>query len=97
MSAKVSRLNELHELLAELFIDDIKVAREEGIPLAASDKAVIAKFLKDNNISAEPDTEDMQALNDEFRKEIETKRRSRAEAIIARSEAEDEVFTHLLC
>lgn len=34
--------------------------------MPASDKAVIIKFLKDNNVTAEPDVEAMQALRNEF-------------------------------
>lgn len=96
MAGKVSRLSELHKLLTEMFIEDIRVCQEEGIPMAASDKAVIVKFLKDNNISAEPDAEGMKELNEEFKKEFEAKRRERAEAIIKRSEAESDVFTSLI-
>ena len=54
MSAKKSTLETLHEMLTELFIEDIKICRSEGIPMSASDKAVIVKFLKDNDVTAEP-------------------------------------------
>ena len=64
MAGKVSKLSQLHEVVTELFLEDIKIAREEGIPIAASDKAVIIKFLKDNNITADPDTEDMKELDE---------------------------------
>ena len=51
MAAKQSKVSSLHDLLTELFIEDIKMCRAEGIPMSASDKAVIVKFLKDNNVS----------------------------------------------
>lgn len=35
--------------------------------MAASDKAVIVKFLKDNNITADPDDSKMQELDKAFR------------------------------
>lgn len=66
MAAKESRLSKLHEMIAELFIDDINMCREEGIPMAASDKAVIVKFLKDNDITAVKDEDDMAKLEQEF-------------------------------
>ena len=55
MAAKKSTLETLHEMLTELFVEDIKICRMEGIPMSASDKAVIVKFLKDNDVTAAPD------------------------------------------
>ena len=49
MAAKSSQLGTLHELITEMFINDIKMCQDEGIPMSASDKAVIVKFLKDND------------------------------------------------
>ena len=54
MAAKKSSLETLHEMLTELFMEDIKICRSEGIPMSASDKAVIVKFLKDNDVTAAP-------------------------------------------
>ena len=95
MSAKVSKLSELHEMLAELMIEDIRIAREEGIPMAASDKGVIVAFLKNNNITADPDTEEMQKLDAEFKKQAEIERASRAKAILAQK-GEDDRYDDLL-
>ena len=95
MSAKVSRLAELHSMLAELKIEDIKIAREEGIPMAASDKGVIVAFLKNNNITADPDTEEMQKLDSEFRKQAEIERASRAKAMLEQK-GDDDRFDDLL-
>lgn len=66
MAAKDSQLSELHSMLTELLLQDIRMCLEENIPMPASDKAVIIKFLKDNNVTAEPDVEAMQALRNEF-------------------------------
>lgn len=49
MAAKKSSLETLHEMLTELFMEDIKIYRSEGVPMSASDKAVIVKFPKDND------------------------------------------------
>ena len=74
MSAKKSTLETLHEMLTELFIEDIKICRSEGIPMSASDKAVIVKFLKDNDVTTAPDEAKVQALRDEFQDELAAKR-----------------------
>lgn len=71
MAAKESQLSRLHEMLAMMFIQDIEACTgggEDGeyIPMSASDKAVIVKFLKDNNITAVKDAEDMKELENEF-------------------------------
>lgn len=95
MSAKVSKLAKLHEMLADLMIEDIRIAREEGIPMAASDKGVIVAFLKNNNITADPDTEQMQKLDEEFKKQAEIERASRAKAILAQK-GDDDRYDDLL-
>ena len=77
MSAKKSTLETLHEMLAELFMEDIRICRSKGIPMSASDKAIIVKFLKDNDVTAEPDEAKVQALRDEFQDELAAKREAR--------------------
>ena len=95
MSAKVSVLNQLHAALAELFIEDIRICKEEGIPMSASDKAVIVKFLKDNNITADVDADDMKRLTTEFQDELAAKREAKAKQILNRTE-DDELLAGLL-
>ena len=95
MAAKESTLSQLHEMLAEMFIQDIKLSIEEGIPMAASDKAVIVKFLKDNNISADVDVQQMQELRDAFQEDLDTARRARAGRLLQQA-ATDEVLQGLL-
>lgn len=82
MAAKQSKVSSLHDLLTELFIEDIKMCRAEGIPMSASDKAVIVKFLKDNDVTAEPDVAKVQALRDEFHDELAAKREARRQHIL---------------
>lgn len=89
MAAKQSRLSELHEMLAELFIEDIKICKSEGIPMSASDKAVIVKFLKDNSVTADVDDESMRQLRDEFKDELAARRQAKAQSILAPSEDDD--------
>ena len=92
MAAKQSALSALHEALAEMFLEDIRICREEGIPMSSSDKGVIVKFLKDNNITADIDNADMQKLQDEFKDELAERRATRAAAMLREAEdAEDEL------
>lgn len=90
MSAKVSKLSELHEKFAQMLLDDIRVCQDEGIPMSSSDKAVIAAFLKNNGITADPDTEDMKALDAEFKKDAEKQRKMRAITILNGSGVDSE-------
>ena len=95
MSAKKSTLETLHEMLTELFIEDIKICRSDGIPMSASDKAVIVKFLKDNDVTAEPDEAKVQALRDEFQDELAAKREARRQHILMKAAGTEE--GHLEC
>lgn len=96
MAAKVSALSILHEMLAEAFIEDLRICKEEGIPMAASDKAVIVKFLKDNNITADVDADDMQKLKDEFNDELKAKRAARAASILNSTDEEGDALEGIL-
>lgn len=89
MAAKQSKVSSLHDLLTELFIEDIKMCRSEGIPMSASDKAVIVKFLKDNNITAEPDAEKVQELRSEFQDELEARREAKRQHILMKAVGAD--------
>ena len=91
MAAKQSALSALHEALAEMFLEDIRICKEEGIPMSSSDKGVIVKFLKDNNITADIDNADMQKLQDEFKDELAEKRRARAQALLDAEDDSDEL------
>ena len=91
MAAKQSALSALHEALAEMFLEDIRICKEEGIPMSSSDKGVIVKFLKDNNITADIDNKDMQKLQDEFKDELAEKRRARAQALLDAEDDSDEL------
>lgn len=46
-------LQEVHSMLAEYFLEELKMAREEGIPLMSSTLSVIVTFLKNNEITAD--------------------------------------------
>jgi hypothetical protein len=95
MAAKISRLAELHEALAEMFLEDIRICREEGIPMAAADKGVMVTFLKNNNITADADDETMSSLKDEFKNELAERRQARA-AAITEAAGEDDKFAGIM-
>lgn len=68
-----------------MFLEDIRICREEGIPMSASDKGVIVTFLKNNNITADVTDEQVQAVKEEFQNELAEKRAARATALLARA------------
>lgn len=91
-AAKRSRLSELHRMFTEALIEEIKQSKEDEVPLPAADKSVIAKFLKDNNITADADSEEMQDLRDEFDDELAALREARKQEILNKvggSDSED--------
>lgn len=91
-SAKRSRLSELHRMFTEALIEELKQAHDDDVPLPAADKSVIAKFLKDNDITADADSEEMQDLRDEFDDELSARREARKKEIlnkISGSDSED--------
>jgi len=47
-------LKDLHTQLAEAMLREVHQAEEDGLPIPAADKGAIAKFLKDNGITADP-------------------------------------------
>ena len=81
-AAKRSRLSELHYMFTEALIEEIKQSKEDAVPLPAADKSVIAKFLKDNDITADADSEEMQDLRDEFNDELSARREARKQEIL---------------
>lgn len=91
-AAKRSRLSELHKMFTEALIEEINQSKEDKVPLPAADKSVIAKFLKDNDITADADSEEMQDLRDEFDDELAARREARKQEIlnkISGSDSED--------
>ena len=82
MAAKESELSLLHSLLTTVFTLDCKTCIEENIPMAASDKLAIAKFLKDNAITCEPDADDMEELRKAFENGKDLRRQSTASTIL---------------
>lgn len=84
-SATKSRLSDLHRMFTEALIEELHQAGEDKVPLPAADKSVIAKFLKDNDITADADSTEMQELRDEFQDDLEERRKKRAAEILERA------------
>jgi len=82
IGAKVSKLANLHELLVDLFIQDIQLCIEESIPMSAADKAVIVSFLKNEEITATPDDDKIDAMREEFQSFQDEGRKARAMSIL---------------
>ena len=76
-AAKKSALEELHEMLAEVMLEDLRQAKRDGIPLPAANLNAIRQFLKDNDVTASIEAEDMQQLKQEFKDELAAKRAAR--------------------
>lgn len=100
-AASVSKLNLVHELLAEYFIERLQSSKpdpnapkefdEEGnelapffIPLNAAELGVMVAFLKNNDVTATPDTEEMREIAMAFKDEIAEARRTQSAKDITR-------------
>lgn len=84
-----SRLSDLHRMFTEALIEELRQAGEDEVPLPAADKSVIAKFLKDNDITADADSEEMQELRDEFDDELAARREARKKEILNKISGSD--------
>jgi hypothetical protein len=51
-------LKELLELFTSQLLEEVRVAKNEGIPIAAADKAAIIRFLQINNAIYQPGQSD---------------------------------------
>lgn len=75
-TASLELMSELHAMLTETFIDDLRWYKDQGIPVPAAEKAATAKFLKDNAITCDPaDAQDIEALRQELTATLKEKRR----------------------
>lgn len=93
-AASQSKLAQLHEMLAEVFIEDLRQSKEEGIPLPAANLGVIRQFLKDNEITASIEEDDMLALRDAFSDVRAADRAARKEQL--KNALSDDSMSHIL-
>jgi hypothetical protein len=71
-------------MFTEALIEELRQAKDDEVPLPAADKSVIAKFLKDNDITADADSEEMQGLRDEFEDDLAKAREKRKQEILGK-------------
>lgn len=77
-SASVSDLQELHSLIAQSLNTRIKQDMEDSLPTDAATLGAAIKFLKDNNVSADPaDRDDLTELRENLRKQSEARKNKR--------------------
>lgn len=87
--ASVKKLSTLHELLTDLFIQDIQFCIDEKIPMSASDKGVIVTFLKNEEITGNPSEEQLDELRESFSEFQDEARRNKAMSIV--NQAQDDI------
>ena len=81
--AGVDKLRMLHDALADMFLENIRICKEEVIPMSAADMGVMVTFLKNNNITADITDEKIQAVKEEFNDELRAAREKAAKKILA--------------
>lgn len=81
-AASLADLQELHSLIARSLNQRITQDMEEGLPTDAATLGAAIKFLKDNNVSADPaDADDLSALRDKLKQQAEQRRAGRSNVV----------------
>ena len=81
-AASLSELQDLHRLVAQSLNERIKQDMEDKLPTDAATLGAAIKFLKDNNVSADPaDADDLSALRDKLREQADNRRANRGNVV----------------
>ncbi len=81
-AASLADLQDLHSLIARSLNQRISQDMEDGLPTDAATLGAAIKFLKDNNVSADPaDAEDLSALRDKLKQQAEQRRAGRSNVV----------------
>lgn len=81
-AASLADLQDLHSLIARSLNQRISQDMEDGLPTDAATLGAAIKFLKDNNVSADPaDADDLSALRDKLRQQVEQRRAGRSNVV----------------
>lgn len=81
-AASLADLQELHSLIARSLSQRITQDMEDGLPTDAATLGAAIKFLKDNNVSADPaDADDLSALRDKLKQQAEQRRAGRSNVV----------------
>ena len=82
-ASSMAELNELHTLITRSYTQRIKQDIEENIPTDAATLSGAVKFLKDNNVTADPaEADDLKGLRDQL-KEAADKRRNAGKKLVS--------------
>ena len=88
-AATIGELEELHQLVTRSYSERIKQDLDDGLPTDAATLSGAAKFLKDNNITADPaDKDDLDAMREVLAKQAQA-RRQRGAAVLQLAKSED--------
>ena len=81
-AASLADLQALHSLVARALNQRITQDMEDGLPTDAATLGAAIKFLKDNNVSADPaDADDLSALREKLRQQAEQRRAGRSNVV----------------
>lgn len=81
-AASLADLQDLHSLIARSLNQRISQDMEDGLPTDAATLGAAIKFLKDNNVSADPaDADDLSALRDKLKQQAEQRRAGRSKVV----------------
>ena len=81
-AASLADLQELHSLIARSLNQRIMQDMEDGLPTDAATLGAAIKFLKDNNVSADPaDADDLSELRDKLKQQAEQRRAGRSNVV----------------
>lgn len=81
--ASVEKLNKLHGMLADSFSQRLELDIKDNIPTDAATLGAISKFLKDNDVTADPASDDkLGALQEKFKNAVSPGRRERASNVV---------------
>ena len=81
-AASLADLQELHSLIARSLNQRITQDMEDGLPTDAATLGAAIKFLKDNNVSADPaDADDLSALRDKLKQQAAQRRAGRSNVV----------------
>ena len=81
-AASLADLLDLHSLIARSLNQRISQDMKDGLPTDAATLGAAIKFLKDNNVSADPaDADDLSALRDKLKQQAEQRRAGRSNVV----------------
>lgn len=84
MAATLKELQELHKIVAQSLKQRISQDMEDQLPTDAATLGAAIKFLKDNNVSADPaDADDLTELRDKLTQQMQERKNRRGAALAA--------------